>query len=60
MSYVRVMSQDQFAKLFKYMQAFRQEVDGSFSEVDKRFDDFTNLIDGYADKAGVDLDRMHV
>jgi hypothetical protein len=54
------MSQDQFAKLFKYMQAFRQEVDGSFSEVDKRFDDFTNLIDGYADKAGVDLDRMHV
>ena len=84
----RIMSEDQFTKLFKYMQEFRQDVDGRFGEVDKHFDDLTNLIDGYAgkidsyapemaamdhkisrlekyiqvlaDKAGVDLDRIHV
>lgn len=42
------MSEDQFAKLFKYMQAFRKEVGDRFGEVDKHFDDLTNLIDGYA------------
>ncbi|HEY8791042.1 MAG TPA: hypothetical protein VIM10_18190 [Actinopolymorphaceae bacterium] len=42
------MSEDQFTKLFKYMQEFRQDVGDRFGEVDKRFDDLTNLIDGYA------------
>ncbi len=37
------MSEDQFTKLFLYMQEFRQEVDGRFNEHDKRFDDLTNL-----------------
>jgi hypothetical protein len=40
------MSDDQFTKLFKYMQEFRQDVGDRFGEVDKRFDDLTNLIDG--------------
>jgi hypothetical protein len=41
------MSEDQFAKLFKYMQEFRQDVDDRFGGVDKHFDDLTNLIDGH-------------
>ena len=44
------MSEDQFTKLFKYMQEFRQDVDGKFSIVDKRFDLLTDIIDGYASK----------
>ena len=44
------MSEDQFTKLFKYMQEFRQDVDGKFSIVDKRFDLLTDIIDGYANK----------
>jgi len=39
------MSEDQFTKLFKYMQEFRHEVDDRFTQHDKRFDDLTNLID---------------
>lgn len=42
------MSEDQFSKLFKYMQEFRAEVDSRFNAHDKRFDDLTGLIDGYA------------
>ena len=44
------MSEDQFTKLFKYMQEFRQDVGGKFSIVDKRFDLLTDIIDGYANK----------
>ena len=44
------MSEDQFTKLFKYMQEFRHEVDEQFVMVDKRFDLLTNIIDGYANK----------
>lgn len=82
------MQEDQFTKLFKYIQEFRQEVDSRFNAQDRRFDDLTNLIDGYAarldtyaqemaaidhkvsrlekyiqvlaDKAGVDLDSIHI
>ena len=48
--YSRSMSEDQFTKLFRYMQEFRQDVDNRFGGVDKHFDDLTNLIDGYAGK----------
>ena len=44
------MSEDQFTKIFKYMQDFRQEVDSRFNSVDKGFDNLTNIIDGYAAK----------
>jgi len=44
------MSEDQFTKLFKYMQDFRKDVDDKFNTVDKRFDNLTNIIDGCAGK----------
>ena len=81
------MSEDQFTKLFNYIEAFRDEVKGEFKRQDQRFDDLTSIIDGYAgkidsyaqemaamdhkinrlekyiqvlaDKAGVDLDKIH-
>ena len=86
------MNDDQFTKLYKYMQKGFADVDKKFEQIedklDKRFDLLTNIIDGYAskidtyaqemaamdhkinrlekyiqvlaDKAGVDLDRIHV
>jgi len=82
------MNDDQFTKLFNYMEKRFDEVSERFSQQDKRFDELTNLIDGYAskidsyaqemaamdhkinrlekyiqilaDKAGVDLDSIHV
>lgn len=82
------MTEDQFTKLFKYMEKGFSDIDKRFEMVDKRFDLLTNIIDGYAgkidtyaqemaamdhkinrlekyiqvlaDKAGVDLDRIHV
>lgn len=41
------MSEDQFTKLFKYMEEFRRDVDKRFDEVDKRFDTLTNTIDNF-------------
>ena len=48
--YNKSMSEDQFTKLFKYMQEFRKEVDDRFNAHDKRFDEVINLIDGYGGK----------
>lgn len=46
------MSEDQFIKLFKYMQKGFADVGTKFEKIeskfDKRFDLLTNLIDGYA------------
>lgn len=44
------MSEDQFTKMFKYMQKGFADVDKRFDLVDKRFDDLTRVIDGYAGK----------
>jgi len=44
------MSEDQFTKLFKYMEKGFENVDKRFEAVDKRFDTLTILIDGYAGK----------
>lgn len=44
------MDEAQFKKLLDYLQAFRQEVDTRFNAHDRRFDDLTSLIDGYADR----------
>ncbi len=44
------MSEDQFTKLFKYIEKRFDAVDDKFKVVDKRFDDLTNIIDGYAGK----------
>jgi len=44
------MSEDQFTKLFKYMQKGFADIDNRFELVDKRFDKLTSIIDGYANK----------
>lgn len=41
------MSEDQFTKLFKYIEEFRKDVDKRFDEVDARFDKLTNSIDNF-------------
>lgn len=42
------MSEDQFTKLFKYIQDFRSDVDQKFDVQNSRFDDVINMIDTYA------------
>jgi hypothetical protein len=42
------MSQDEFTKLFKYMEGFRKEVNEKFEHVDTRFDGVSSQIDGLA------------
>lgn len=44
------MTQDQFAKLFNYMEQRFNTVDERFEVMDRRFDDMTTLVDGYAAK----------
>jgi len=48
MIYIIAMSEDQFTRLFKYLEKRFDAVDARFDEHDKRFDDLTTLIDGYA------------
>lgn len=48
MIYTVAMSEDQFTRLFKYIEKRFDAVDARFDEHDKRFDDLTTLIDGYA------------
>ena len=38
------MNQDEFTKLFKYMQDMREEINGRFTTHDKRFDDVTAAV----------------
>lgn len=40
------MSEDEFTKLFKYIESFRKEVNQSFERVDERFDEVNSRIDG--------------
>lgn len=40
------MSQDEFTKLFKYMQGEFDKINGRFDGVDKRFDGVQTQIDG--------------
>jgi hypothetical protein len=54
------MSEDQFTKLFKYMQKGFANVDKRFEMVDKRFDLLTNVIDGYAAKIDTYAQEMAV
>ncbi|MEI6229034.1 MAG: hypothetical protein WCP11_03375 [Candidatus Saccharibacteria bacterium] len=48
------MSEDQFMKMFKYMEKRFDNVDKRFEQMetkfDKRFDLLTNVVDGYAGK----------
>lgn len=42
------MSQDEFTKLFKYMEDFRSDVDKRFDETSTKIDDLVNTVDGLA------------
>jgi hypothetical protein len=42
------MSDDQFTKLFKYMQREFTRVHKQFDNVDKRFDTLTGVVDAFA------------
>lgn len=44
------MNNDQFDKLFNYIEDFRKDVDARFDTQDKHFNDLTSLIDGYASR----------
>lgn len=44
------MNDDQFTKLFKYMEKRFDAVDKRFEDVDARFDRLETIIDGYAAK----------
>ncbi len=63
MVYNKFMSEDQFTKLYKYIQKGFSDVDRRFDKIetrfDGRFDQLNNIIDDYADKTGVDLDKIH-
>lgn len=50
------MSEDQFTKLFEYMQKRFDEVDDRFITLEDRFDKMLTVL---ADKVGVDLDKIH-
>jgi hypothetical protein len=39
------MAEDQFTKLFKYIESFRKDVDEKFEGVNKRLDSLEKLID---------------
>lgn len=39
------MSEDQFTKLFKYIEAFREDVDQKFAKIDSRLDSLEKLVD---------------
>ncbi len=54
------MSEDKFSELFKYMQKGFSDVEKSFVGVDERFGDLINLINNFADNAGVDLDKVRI
>lgn len=41
------MSEDQFTKLFKYIEEFRAEVNERFDKVDARIDRLVSTIDGF-------------
>jgi len=44
------MSEDQFMKMFKYMEKRFDNVDDQFKYVKKELNDLRNVIDGYAGK----------
>jgi|GEM_PF-1272949 uncharacterized coiled-coil protein SlyX len=45
--YNKCMSDDQFTKLFRYMQDFREEVNGQFAETQSSIDRLTSTIDSF-------------
>lgn len=42
---IRTMRDDQFTRLFKYMQEFRQDIQGEFAKVNSRIDTLHGAVD---------------
>lgn len=47
------MTQDQFTKLFTYMEDFRADVDRRFDRVDQKFDQVYVILDGFAGRLDI-------
>jgi len=52
------MSEDEFTKLFKYMQKEFKSINSRFDEVDIRFDHLTNAVDAYAKQTETYMQEM--
>lgn len=52
------MSQDEFTKLFKYMQKEFANVHERFDKVDERIDTLTNTVDAYAKQSETYMQEM--
>jgi len=52
------MSEDQFTKLFKYIEKRFDGVDMRFEKVDRRFDHLEDIIDAYAGKLDTYVQEM--
>ncbi len=52
------MNDDQFTKLFKYIEDFRKDVDSRFDQVDERIDRLEKVVDAYARKADMYFQEM--
>lgn len=52
------MSEDQFTKLFEYIEEFRHDVDSRFDQVDERIDRLERVVDAYAHKADTYFQEM--
>jgi hypothetical protein len=52
------MSEDEFTKLFKYMQTEFKKIDSRFNAVDIRIDHLTNAVDAYAKQSETYMQEM--
>lgn len=52
------MSEDQFTKLFKYIQAMDARIDSRFDHVNNRFDTLTGAVDAYAKQSETYMQEM--
>jgi 3-dehydroquinate dehydratase len=52
------MSEDEFTKLFKYMQTEFKKIDSRFDAVDIRIDHLTNAVDAYAKQSETYMQEM--
>ena len=52
------MSEDEFTKLFKYMQGEFKKIENRFDTVDNRIDLLTNAVDAYAKQTETYMQEM--
>lgn len=52
------MSNDQFTKLFSYIQDMRSDIDRRFDEVDSRIDIYSGAVDAFAKQTETYMQEM--